>query len=143
MTFIRETIDEKSTKMSYNIIVDLSHNERIEEFPDFALDEDDFEIDYIDKNEGPIEFDLLEDYDILFIGDIQHKQNNPEDKFTKQELLAIKKFVGDKSIILQAAHPSNRNIKGGFFGCGIFLKVNEHLTKMGETSINWNLSNIS
>jgi hypothetical protein len=81
--------------MSYNIIVDLSHNERIEEFPDFALDEDDFEIDFIDKNEGPIEFDLLEDYDILFMGDIQHKKNNQEDKFTKQELLAIKKFVGE------------------------------------------------
>jgi hypothetical protein len=81
--------------MSYNIVVDLSHNERIEEFPDFALDEDDFEVDYIDKNEGPIEFDLLEDYDILFIGDIQHRKNNQDDKFNKLELQAIKKFVGE------------------------------------------------
>ena len=79
--------------MSYNIILDLSHNERIDEF--YLLDEDDFEVDYIDKNEGPIEFDLLEDYDILFIGDIQHKKGNQDDKFTKQELLAIKKFVGE------------------------------------------------
>lgn len=79
--------------MSYNIIVDLSHNERIDEL--YLLDEDEFEIEFIDKNEGPIEFDLLEDYDILFMGDIQHRKNNLEDKFTKEELLAIKKFIGE------------------------------------------------
>ncbi|MFW9936762.1 MAG: hypothetical protein ACFFD5_03890 [Candidatus Thorarchaeota archaeon] len=81
--------------MSYSIIVDLSHKEKIEEFPDFALDEEDYEVDYIDKNEGPIDFEMLEDYDILFIGNIQATQNRKDDKFNKEELLAIKKFIGE------------------------------------------------
>ncbi len=80
--------------MSYRIIVDLSHKEQLEEFPEFAIGEDDFEVDYIDKKEGPIEFDMLEDFDILFIGNIQHTEDGKGDKFTQKELLAIKKFVG-------------------------------------------------
>ena len=71
--------------MTYNIIVDLSHKERIEEFPDFTLGDDDLEVEYIDKNEGPIDYDLLEDYDILFIGDVQQTKDGKEDKFTKDE----------------------------------------------------------
>lgn len=81
--------------MSYSILVDLSHREKIEEFPEFALDEDDYDIDYIDKNEGPIDFDILEDYDILFMGNIQHTKDRKEDKFTVDELKSIKKFVGE------------------------------------------------
>jgi hypothetical protein len=81
--------------MTYNIIVDLSHKERIEEFPDFTLGDDDLEVEYIDKNEGPIDYDLLEDYDILFIGDVQQTKDGKEDKFTKDELLAIKRYVGE------------------------------------------------
>ena len=81
--------------MSYRILVDLSHREKVEEFPEFALGEDDYEVDYIDKNEGPIEFEMLEDYDILFIGNIQHTQEGKRDKFTQEELRAIKKFVGE------------------------------------------------
>jgi len=81
--------------MSYSILVDLSHREKIEEFPEFALDEDDYDIDYIDKNEGPIDFDILEDYDILFMGNIQHTNDRKEDKFTVDELKSIKKFVGE------------------------------------------------
>lgn len=80
--------------MPYSIIVDLSHKEKIEEFPDFSLGEDELEIDYIDKNEGPIDFDTLEDYDILFIGNIQHTKDGKADKFTKDELLSIKRYVG-------------------------------------------------
>lgn len=57
-----------------------------------------------------------------------------------REAQKIKKYLGDKVIILEAGHPSSRNAKGGFLGCGIFLKVNEHLVKMGEKPINWNLS---
>ena len=45
--------------MTYRILVDLSHKEKIEEFPEFKS-EDDYEIDYIDKNEGPIDFELIE-----------------------------------------------------------------------------------
>ena len=80
--------------MPYSIIVDLSHKEKIEEFPDFSLSEDELEVDYIDKNEGPIDFDTLEDYDILFMGNIQHTKDGKADKFTKDELLAIKRYVG-------------------------------------------------
>jgi len=78
-----------------SIIVDLSHKEKLEEFPEFSLGEDDYEVDYIDKNEGPIDFDMLEDYDILFIGNIQHTQDGKQDKFTQEELRAIKKFIGE------------------------------------------------
>jgi hypothetical protein len=81
--------------MTYNIIVDLSHREKVEEFPDFTLGDDDLEVDYIDKNEGPIDYDLLEDYDILFIGNIQQTKDGKEDKFNKDELLAIKRYVGE------------------------------------------------
>ena len=80
--------------MSNSILVDLSHKEKIEEFPEFSLTEDDYDVDYIDKNEGPINFDILEDFDILFIGNIQHTQNGKDDKFTINELKAIKKFIG-------------------------------------------------
>lgn len=81
--------------MSYKILIDLSHKERIEEFPEFSLTEDVYEIEYIDKKEGPIDFDMLEDYDILFIGNIQHSQNGKDDKFTQDELKAIKRFIGE------------------------------------------------
>ena len=74
--------------------MDLSHKEALEDFPEFSLGEDDYEISYIDKNEGPIEFDMLEDYDILFIGNIQHTNQGRDDKFTQEELRAIKKFIG-------------------------------------------------
>ncbi len=81
--------------MSYRVIVDLSHREKIEEFPEFSLGGDSYEIDYIDKNEGPIEFEMLEDFDILFIGNIQHSKVGKDDKFTQDELRVIKKFVGE------------------------------------------------
>ena len=78
--------------MPYRVVVDLSHNEQLEDFPEFSLGEDDYEVDYIDKNENLDDYDL-EDYDILFIGNIQHK--NKGDKFTPDQLQDIKKFVGD------------------------------------------------
>ncbi|MFX1571963.1 MAG: hypothetical protein ACFFB0_04400 [Promethearchaeota archaeon] len=81
--------------MPYSILVDLSHNEQLEEFPEFVLDEEDFEVDYIDKNEGPIDFDILEDFDILFFGNIQHNKDRKVDKFSQDELKAIKRFVGE------------------------------------------------
>ncbi|MFO7794589.1 MAG: hypothetical protein ACQERB_12330 [Promethearchaeati archaeon] len=80
--------------MSYRILVDLTKNEKIE-FPEFSLGEDLYEIDYLDKNEGPIEFGKLEDYDVLFIGYIKHTEDKKKDKFTPEELKAIKRFVGE------------------------------------------------
>lgn len=81
--------------MTYKIIVDLSHNEKIEEFPEFSLGEDDYDVEYIDKNEGPIEYEKIEDFDILFLGNIKHTKDGKKDKFTPEELKAIKKFVGE------------------------------------------------
>lgn len=80
--------------MTHKILVDLSHNEKVEEFPEFSLGEDDYDIDYIDKNDEFIEIDL-EDYDILFFGNIQHSKDGKKDKFTPDQLRDIKKFVGD------------------------------------------------
>jgi len=89
----------------------LSHKEKIEEFPEFALGEDDFDVDYIDKNEGPIEFDMLEDYDVLFIGNIQQTVDGKADKFTQNELLAIKKFVGEGGgLLLTTGDGGDRDI---------------------------------
>lgn len=97
--------------MSYSIICDLSHKEKIEEFPEFALGEDDFDVDYIDKNEGPIEFDMLEDYDVLFIGNIQQTADGKADKFTQNELLDIKKFVGEGGgLLLTTGDGGDRDI---------------------------------
>ena len=97
--------------MSSRIIVDLSHKEKIEEFPEFSLREDDYEIEYIDKNEGPIEFDKLEDFDILFIGNIQHTIDRKGDKFTQGELRAIKKFVGEGgSMFLTSGDGGDRDL---------------------------------
>jgi hypothetical protein len=91
--------------------VDLSHRERIEEFPDFTLGDDDLEVEYIDKNEGPIDYDLLEDYDILFIGDVQQTKDGKDDKFTKDELLAIKRYVGEGgSLFLTTGEGGDRDI---------------------------------
>ncbi len=38
---------------------------------------------------------MLEDFDILFIGNIQHNKDAKKDKFSQEELKAIKKFVGE------------------------------------------------
>ncbi len=80
--------------MTYRVMIDLSHNESIE-FPEFSLEEEDLEIDYIDKNEGPIDFSKLEDYDILFLGNIKPIEGQKKFKFSPEELTCIKKFVGE------------------------------------------------
>jgi len=88
--------------MVYKIIVDLSHNEQLEEFPEFSLGEDDYDVEYIDKNET-LTFDQLEDFDILFIGNIQHTKNNKKDKFTPDQLKDIKRFVGEGGGLLMTS----------------------------------------
>jgi uncharacterized membrane protein len=97
--------------MPYEIIVDLSHKEKLEEFPEFSLGEDDYEISYIDKDEGPIEFDMLEDFDVLFIGNIQHSNDSKKDKFTQEELKAVKKFIGEGGgLLLTSGEGGDRDI---------------------------------
>ncbi len=90
--------------MTYKILIDLSHNEQLEEFPEFSLGEDDYDVDYVDKNESPINFDDLEDFDILFLGDIKHTKNK-KSTFTPDELKAIKKFVGEGGGLLLTSGP--------------------------------------
>ncbi len=85
--------------MIYKILIDISHNEQVESFPD-AFNEDDFIIEFINKNEGPLTYDMLEDFDLLILGNIQHSKNNKDDKFTPEELKAIKEFVGKGGSLL-------------------------------------------
>lgn len=48
-------------------------------------------------------------------------------------------MVGEKSVILEASHPSGYSANRGFFGCNHFNLVNEHLLAQHKTPINWNL----
>ena len=79
--------------MVYRILMDLSHYEQIESFPD-AFDEDDFIIEFVNKNEGPLTYEMLEDFDVLILGNIQHTIDMIDDKLSPDELKAIKEFVG-------------------------------------------------
>ena len=110
--------------MSYRIIVDLSHKGKLEEFPEFSLGEDDYEVDYIDKNEGPIKFDMLEDFDILFIGNIQHSKDGKGDKFTQDELKAIKKFIGEGGgLLLTSGDGGDRDIPMKYGSIRVLYKL--------------------
>lgn len=40
---------------------------------------------------------------------------------------------------LVAAHPSNRSVHGGFFGCGHFLETNRLLVQTNKSPIDWTL----
>lgn len=51
----------------------------------------------------------------------------------------LQKYIGDRSIILTATHPSGLSASRGFFGCNHFNKVNEILMKRGESPIDWRL----
>lgn len=50
-----------------------------------------------------------------------------------------KKFVGEKAMILTAAHPSGLSAHRGFFKCQHFPQINELLVSRGQTPIDWNL----
>jgi len=96
--------------MSIKILVDLSHNEQVE-FPEFTLGEENYEISYIDKNEGPIDFEKLEEADILFLGNIKHTKNDKKDKFSPEELQVIKRFVGEGGgLFLTSGSGGDQNI---------------------------------
>jgi len=44
-----------------------------------------------------------------------------------------------RHLILQAPHPSPLSAHSGFFGCGHFVQVNQHLESRGEKAIDWQL----
>ena len=52
----------------------------------------------------------------------------------------IKPMLGEKSVILEAAHPSGLSARRGFFGCNHFNLVNESLLHQGKIGINWRIS---
>jgi hypothetical protein len=91
--------------MSYRVVIDLGHNEQVEELPELSLP-DEFEIEYLEKR---IKFEDLEDFEILFMGNIQNTEKGKNDKFTPEELVAIKKFVGEGGGLLITSGPGGDN----------------------------------
>lgn len=47
--------------------------------------------------------------------------------------------TGEQHVIIKSPHPSPLSASRGFFGSKPFSKVNEHLTRMGETPIEWQI----
>ena len=54
-----------------------------------------------------------------------------------KEAQKLRPMLGDKSVVLEAAHPSGLSARRGFFGCSHFTLVNEHLVRQGKIGINW------
>lgn len=50
-----------------------------------------------------------------------------------------KKFVGERAIVLEAAHPSGLSANRGFFGCNHFSEINKILVSQKTPPIDWNL----
>ena len=46
---------------------------------------------------------------------------------------------GRKHLILRSPHPSPLSAHRGFFGCGHFSQINEHLGRHGSPAIDWSL----
>ena len=44
---------------------------------------------------------------------------------------------GDKHLVLRSVHPSPLSAHRGFFGCGHFTAINQHLQTRGEAPIQW------
>ncbi len=59
-----------------------------------------------------------------------------------KEAQKLEPMLGDKSIILKAAHPSGYSASRGFFGCNHFNLANDHLIKQGKPAINWKISSL-
>ena len=49
----------------------------------------------------------------------------------------IRKMLGERATVLEAAHPSGFSANRGFFGCNHFNQVNDILREKGLRSINW------
>ena len=60
-----------------------------------------------------------------------------------KEAQKVKPMLGDRSVVLEAAHPSGFSATRGFFGCNHFNLVNEHLLKQKKACINWHLSTLA
>lgn len=94
---------------SKKILVDLTHNEEVESLPDYIFPED---YEFEELEEGPITTDILSDYDLLVIGNPLLDETKKEFFFTKEEVLAIKKFVArGSSLLLASGAGGDRDLK--------------------------------
>lgn len=59
-----------------------------------------------------------------------------------KEAQKLEPMLGDKSIVLKAAHPSGFSANRGFFGCNHFNIANDHLKRQGKIGINWKISSL-
>ncbi|CAH6419958.1 Uracil-DNA glycosylase [uncultured virus] len=60
-----------------------------------------------------------------------------------REAQKVKPMLGERSIILEAAHPSGLSARRGFFGCNHFNLANDTLIKQGKVGINWKISTLA
>lgn len=51
----------------------------------------------------------------------------------------VRKMLGERVTVLEAAHPSGLSAHRGFFGCDHFNQINNLLIEAGKRPINWNL----
>lgn len=54
----------------------------------------------------------------------------------------IRKMLGERATVLEAAHPSGYSAYKGFFGCDHFNQINTLLKERGKNPINWNVDSI-
>ena len=60
-----------------------------------------------------------------------------------REAQKVKTMLGDRSVVLEAAHPSGLSARRGFFGCNHFNLANDALIRQGKVGINWRISSIA
>lgn len=60
-----------------------------------------------------------------------------------REAQKLKPMLGERSIILEAAHPSGLSARRGFFGSNHFNLANEALIRQGKVGINWRISTLA
>lgn len=59
-----------------------------------------------------------------------------------KEAQKVKPMLGERSVILEAAHPSGLSARKGFFGCNHFNLSNDWLIRQGKIAINWRISSL-
>jgi uracil-DNA glycosylase len=60
-----------------------------------------------------------------------------------REAQKLHHLLGDRNIVLEAAHPSGLSARRGFFGCNHFNLANEALIRQGKVGINWRISTLA
>ena len=60
-----------------------------------------------------------------------------------REAQKLRPMLGERSIVLEAAHPSGLSARRGFFGSNHFNQVNDILIRQGKIGINWRISTLA